>query len=159
MRGRKPKPTKLKELVGNPGKKPLNKSEPEYTPGAGPAPAILDQVGAAEWERISAIMTASGVLTEADRAVLLLYCSAWSEWHKLQEQLKATGAIIRSPDGVLYQNPILAVRNRTAETLAKMAASLGLDPTSRSRVQANKPNERPAPAVRSRKTFTQRVDG
>lgn len=30
-RGRKPKPTKLRELNGNAGKRPLNKDEPQFT--------------------------------------------------------------------------------------------------------------------------------
>jgi hypothetical protein len=35
MRGRKPKPTRIKALTGNPGKRPLNPHEPR------PAPALL----------------------------------------------------------------------------------------------------------------------
>jgi hypothetical protein len=36
MRGRRPKPTRLKVLTGNPGKRPLNMDEPQ------PEPAIPD---------------------------------------------------------------------------------------------------------------------
>jgi hypothetical protein len=32
MRGRRPKPTRLKLLTGNPGKHPLNRSEPKPEP-------------------------------------------------------------------------------------------------------------------------------
>jgi len=31
MRGRKPKPTARKRLEGNPGKRPLNRAEPQHS--------------------------------------------------------------------------------------------------------------------------------
>jgi hypothetical protein len=51
MRGRRPKPTPVKVLTGNPGKRPLNKNEPrpdvlipECPPELGPV-ARLDRTG------------------------------------------------------------------------------------------------------------------
>lgn len=42
-RGRKPKPTAIKELEGNPGKRPLNANEPRPERKAPRCPAWLDR--------------------------------------------------------------------------------------------------------------------
>ena len=151
MKGRKPKPTKFRELVGDSSGRPLNTAEPEYPAGAGQCPAELDDAGRAEWERVSRLMTASGVLTQADRAVLTLYCSAWSRWAKANSFVLKTGEVLKTADGNLYQNPYLSVANKALEQVAKLAAALGLDPTSRTRVHAVTPGaSRPNVATRPR---------
>ncbi len=144
MRGRKPKPTAAKVLAGNPGRRPLNPSEPAYPAGAGEPPAHFSEEARAEWDRVSRIMIASRVLTEADRAVLALYCSVWSKWVKADAMVARTGEVLKARDGGLYQNPYLAVANRALEQLARLAAQLGLDPTARPRVVAlPKPSDKP----------------
>ena len=42
QRGRKPKPTAIKELEGNPGKRPLNDAEPKPEHKAPPCPKWLE---------------------------------------------------------------------------------------------------------------------
>ncbi len=44
MRGRRPKPTRIKFLTGNPGKRPLNAGEPRPDPGV-PSATILKALG------------------------------------------------------------------------------------------------------------------
>jgi hypothetical protein len=41
MRGRRPKPTRVKALTGNPGKRPLNTHEPRPEPAAPDCPPEL----------------------------------------------------------------------------------------------------------------------
>ena len=50
-RGRKPTPTAIKELEGNPGKRPLNKNEPKPTKKAPPCPKWLEPEAKKEWHR------------------------------------------------------------------------------------------------------------
>ena len=52
-RGRKPKPTAIKVLEGNPGKRPLNKFEPAPEKKAPPCPEWLNGEAKAEWERLA----------------------------------------------------------------------------------------------------------
>ncbi len=139
MRGRKPKPTKVKAMEGNPGKRPLNAAEPEYPAGVGPAPDHLDKAARDEWDRVGGMLEESGVATQADRAVLAVYCQAWSRWVRAEQVCAKMGDVLRSEAGGVYQNPYLSVANRAAEQLAKCAASLGLDPSSRSRVVSSRP--------------------
>lgn len=148
MRGRKPKPTETKREAGNPGRRPLNENEPIYPAGVGDPPGHFSEEAREEWIRISRLMMASGVLTEGDRAVLSLYCSVWSKWLRADRMVARTGEVLKTPDGGMYQNPYLAVANRAAEQLSKLAAQLGLDPTARTRVVAapqpyTKPKTRP----------------
>lgn len=55
MKGRRPLPTNWKVLRGNPGKRALNKHEPQpaLPPAPPPCPEFLDGYARAEWERVS----------------------------------------------------------------------------------------------------------
>ena len=68
-RGRKPKPTAMKELEGNPGKHPLNTSEPKPNKKAPACPKWLEPEAKKEWRRLAKQMEAIGILTEVDMAV------------------------------------------------------------------------------------------
>ena len=63
QRGRKPKPTAIKELEGNPGKRPLNKNEPKPEKTAPKCPTWLDKEAKKEWRRMSKSLEAIGILT------------------------------------------------------------------------------------------------
>lgn len=75
MAGRPPKPTALKLLHGNPGKRKLNDKEPKPPVGAEP-PAYLkaDPVLLAEWKLEAPRLTRLGLLTEIDGDVLARIC-------------------------------------------------------------------------------------
>jgi len=64
--------------------------------------------------------------------------------------------VLKSAEGGLYQNPWLAVANRAGETVAKLAAAMGLDPTSRSRVTASRPTTENEMPTRPRTKFRDR---
>ncbi len=53
MRGRRPKPTALKLIAGNPGKRPLNRNEPKPAHSVPTCPAHLSPTGKAEWKRLA----------------------------------------------------------------------------------------------------------
>ena len=52
MAGRKPKPTALKKLEGNPGKRKLNTKEPMPGKGMPDCPKWLFPEAKKEWERV-----------------------------------------------------------------------------------------------------------
>ena len=76
MRGRKPKPTVLKLLDGNPGKRPLNDREPTAPQGIPEPPNWLDDEARAEWFRTVKVLADMGVMSLADDTALggLLHC-------------------------------------------------------------------------------------
>ena len=52
--GRKPTPTTLKELKGNPGRRPLNEAEPKPAARLPSPPAHLSRSARREWRRAGA---------------------------------------------------------------------------------------------------------
>lgn len=81
-RGPLPKPTKLKKLEGNPGRRKLPESEPEprIDPDAPPPPTYLPTVGQQAWKAISKELHAIGLLTAVDYHALEQYCTAYAFW-------------------------------------------------------------------------------
>jgi len=77
-RGRKPKPTALKVLEGNPGKRPLNENEPVPPKGSIKCPTWLLPEAKKEWKRLAPPLEAMGVLTIADISAFEGYCQAYS---------------------------------------------------------------------------------
>ena len=71
MAGRKPKPTAIKKLEGNPGKRKLNTKEPIPAKGMPECPQWLLAEAKKEWERLADLMNQMGVLTEVDMVALL----------------------------------------------------------------------------------------
>ena len=134
MRGRKPIPTALKELAGNPGKRPLNANEPKPVAKIPPCPSHIQGEAKKEWRRICRELAALSMISNLDRAALTAYVTAWSRMIDAEEQLRKHGPIVKSPSGFPIQNPYLAVANKAMSQVIKISAEFGLTPSSRSRV-------------------------
>ena len=80
MAGRKPKPTALKALEGNPGKRKLNKKEPMPGKGMPDCPKWLLPDAQEEWKRLCEKLNQMGVLTEVDRSAFAAYCQSYARW-------------------------------------------------------------------------------
>ena len=134
MRGRKPKPTRLKLLDGNPGKRPIRGDEPE-PPGSLPTcPAHLSPTAKAEWKRLARVLNRIGVVTQVDRAVLAAYCQAYGRWVEAERKLQETPTLIKLPSGYIQPSPWLGIANKQLELMHRCMGELGLSPVSRSRV-------------------------
>ncbi len=133
--GRRPRPTAAKRLDGNPGHRPLNQREPQPPKDMPECPAVLVGEARAEWDRMSAQLHRTGLLTAIDGAALTAYCIAWARVVEAQAKLQEYGSVIKSPNGCLMQSPYLAILNRALEQLMRAAVEFGMTPSSRSRVQ------------------------
>ena len=100
-RGRKPKPTALKVLEGNPGKRPLNEYEPVPPKGTIECPDWLEEEAKREWERLAPSLEAMGVLTTADLTAFAGYCQAYARWREAEEFISQHGSIFQTPSGYL----------------------------------------------------------
>lgn len=79
MRGRKPKPTRLKMLTGEPGKRPLNGDELRPEANIPECPPELGPLAKQEWDRLVGELAALRLLTNLDRAALAAYCGAFGQ--------------------------------------------------------------------------------
>ena len=139
MRGRKPIPTAIKELNGNPGKRALNSSEPKPTVRIPSCPPQLQGEARKEWRRIGKELATHGLLTDLDRTALAAYCTAYERWLQAEENVRKLGAVVKSPSGFPIQNPYLAIANKAMEQMSKLLTEFGCTPSSRARVAGNKP--------------------
>ena len=85
QRGRKPKPTAVKQLEGNPGKRQLNANEPKPAARAPSCPKWLEDDAKKEWRRLAKQMEQLGILTEVDMAAFAGYCQAYARWKEAEE--------------------------------------------------------------------------
>jgi P27 family predicted phage terminase small subunit len=145
MRGRKPTPTDLKVLRGNPGHRPLNVDEPQLpavpadvfdTP---PLELAGDAAACDEWIRLAPMLRAARQVTDAERGSLIALVQQWSRYLEANTKAAAAGMVIKSPSGYPMPNPYLAIANRALAHCMKLWAELGLTPSSRSRVTATPP--------------------
>lgn len=135
MPGRRPVPTALKILRGNPGKRALNKCEPRPPASAPACPRELNPIARKEWRRVVREMDALGMLTQLDRAALAMYAQAWAEWVESVEKLARTGYLIKAPSGYLIQNPFVSIKTQAEKAMAKIGIEFGMTPASRSKIE------------------------
>lgn len=156
MAGRKPKPTALKELTGNPGHRPLNKKEPKFS-GKPEMPSIVAKTPEAklEWERVTRDLAALDLLKATDQAMLAGYCMQWARYVQAEEEISREGQTTRVlktnkagelifVDGQtvveIKRHPAVLNAKDALALMKNIAASFGFDPSSRSRINLN-PNE------------------
>jgi P27 family predicted phage terminase small subunit len=155
-RGRKPKPTHLKLVMGNPGGRKLNDAEAKVAADMPEPPRELGYDALAEWDRVSAELFRAGLLSSVDRAALAAYCDAYGIWAQaclvLDEMADGDGAyrglLITTDNGNLIQNPVVGVRNKARADMVRFAAEFGMTPSARSRITASPPREEEDPAAK-----------
>lgn len=137
--GRRPQPTAIKLLRGNPGKRRINPNEPAPPPLDAsfddPPPALNgDEHAKAEWRRVAPILRACGLVTEAERTALLALCHQWSRYLEAHAQVREHGMMVANAAGLDVPNPFLGVADRALVHCQRLWAELGLTPTGRARV-------------------------
>ncbi len=150
MRGRKPKPSALKQLTGNPGKRKLNEHEPAFS-GAPKCPAWLSKVAKQEWRRIVGELTALDMLRSVDTASLAAYCQSYARWRSAEEIVEREGQTVNEPivskageviGSRVRRHPATTVARESQAAMLKAAALFGFDPSSRSRLSVAPKSER-----------------
>jgi P27 family predicted phage terminase small subunit len=129
-------------LTGNPGKRPLNTSEPRPDVAIPDCPPELGPVARREWDRLAGDLVGLRMLTNLDRAALAAYCGAYAMWAEATEAIQKYGAMVKSPSGYPVQSPYVSIANRQAEIMMRIASEFGFTPASRSRISTPLPNER-----------------
>jgi len=134
MRGRRPLPTRMKVLTGNPGKRPLNEHEPQPEPRIPDCPPQLGPIAREEWDRLVGELASLRMVTALDRSALAAYCNAYGLWAEATEAIQKYGTMVKSPTGYPIQSPYVSIANRQAEIMMRIASEFGFTPASRSRI-------------------------
>ena len=135
-RGRKPKPTALKILEGNPGKRPMNENEPIPPKGNIKCPSWLLPEAKKEWKRLAPSLEAMGVLTMADLKAFEGYCQAYARWREAEEFLTQHGSIFKTPSGYVQQVPQVSIAQQNLKIMQSFCSEFGLTPATRARIIA-----------------------
>ena len=135
--GRKPKPTALKKLEGNPGRRPLNRMEPMPPVVQLKCPNHLLPEAKKEWKRLAPVLMDLGLLTAADAVPFEGYCTAYARWLEAQDEINKHGSIYKDNEGKIRPNPFIAIANQQMREIKSFAAEFGLTPSTRSTMIAN----------------------
>jgi P27 family predicted phage terminase small subunit len=144
--GRKPKPTRLKEITGNFGGKPLNVAEPRppLLKSMPNPPHHFDRVAIREWNTMGPVLGNLGLLTEIDITAFAIYCDAFSRWVQSSTMLRK-GLIVVSKNGVQTPSPFLSIQARAIEQMSRFLTEFGMTPAARSKIRVDISTSLPEP--------------
>lgn len=137
-RGPSPKPTKLKLLQGNPGRRPLNQHEPEVPPCVPAKPEGMDEIASAEWDYLTGELAALGIIGRIDKRMLKCCCLAASRLERAEAEL-VQGLTYATDSGQIKKHPAAGIAHEAMQEIKAFYTEFGLSPASRTRVQVEKP--------------------
>lgn len=142
-RGPAPKPSALKQLEGNPGKRTTNTKEPRPATKIPACPKHLSAEAHKEWRRVSKQLADLRLLTEVDRAALAAYCQAWARWVEAEKEMAKEDfrMITITEKGYPVLSPWFSVADKALKQMKAFLAEFGMTPSSRSRVQVEPEGE------------------
>jgi P27 family predicted phage terminase small subunit len=149
--GRRPQPTALKVLRGNPGKERLPEREPLPPAGEVVKPGWLSAGASVVWDEMAPVCVAMRTLTVSDTKAFATFCelqatlqmaSASKDGRALLELQAKSG---EDPDGPLKVviDAVLRLERETAAGLRAYYDYFGLNPMARSKIQVPKPADEP----------------
>jgi P27 family predicted phage terminase small subunit len=155
MAGRKPIPTSLKILRGNPGRRRLNALEPKPGTAIPDPPEHLTEDALVEWVRITKQLEPLGLVSFLDRAALAAYCQAYGRWACAERELKTYaeksgmgGLLYKTKSGNVIPSPLLGAANKAMADMVRYATEFGLTPSARVRVRGEKTAQEEDPAAK-----------
>ena len=133
-RGPAKTPTAQLKLAGS-WRGELNKNEPRASTRAPSCPAMLDKYGKAEWRRMVKSLTGMQILSADDRALMIAYCVAWSDFVRACEDVKKS-MLTTLASGSLAKHPSQAIKEQASARLLRLGQQFGLSPSARSSIEA-----------------------
>ena len=132
--GPKPQPTNLKLIRGNPGKRPLNTSEPTPDMQMPEPPDGISAAALSQWRIVAPQLHKIGILSLLDATALEMYCVAYGNWRDAQEKIRKFGPLVKAKTGFLQQSPYMQIANKAFDQMRAMISEFGMTPSSRSNI-------------------------
>lgn len=140
-RGRKPIPTNIKLLNGNPGKRPMPANEPKPAPviKIPDCPEWVNDEGRKIWDELAPRLERIGLLTEVDLYTFAFGCNAGGKHIQMEKEIKEYGvSCIHTNKGGNdneVKRPQVAVSDKSFEQFFKMVVEFGLSPSARNKIE------------------------
>jgi P27 family predicted phage terminase small subunit len=142
MKGRRPKPSHLKLVTGNPGRRALNAKEPKVARSRPSAPSHLSDKARETWGYVTGLLDRMGVLSEVDAVALEMLCESYADYLAAKAELKAFGSdyyttLTALGDKMHRAHPAVAQKNDADRRIRAWLSEFGMTPSARSRVKAD----------------------
>jgi P27 family predicted phage terminase small subunit len=138
MAGRKPTPTAIRELRGNPGKRALPANEPVAEPSMPLYPSYFTDDQRDAWNDLAERLFGMKVLTEGDAMALELLVVAYTEWRYAVATVEEEGSTYctttESGDRMYRARPEVAIASDAWRRISSMLREFGLTPSARTKV-------------------------
>ncbi|ECF2367701.1 phage terminase small subunit P27 family [Salmonella enterica subsp. enterica serovar Mountpleasant] len=137
MAGRRPKPTRLKVVAGNPGKREINENEPLPAREIPPVPEHLTDWGKVAWGKLTELLDDMEVITIADGLALERLCDVYADILQLRNTIAVEGRTytVQTDGGFLIKaNPAVAMLADADRRFKSYLVEFGLTPAARSKV-------------------------
>lgn len=143
MVGRPPKPTALKVIQGNPGKRSSNKQEPDpaYLMNLDP-PTWLHAAAKEVWLEVAPHLSAAKLLTEVDVQALAMGCVAIAQYRQAVriagDDLVKSKIVLDEDEKPIaageHLNPWLIVQSMSFKQAMAIFQQFGMSPAARTRI-------------------------
>lgn len=144
MAGRRPTPSALKLVTGNPGKRPLNKKEPKPRTKVPVCPPHLDAKGKTVWKKLCTLLRRMGVMTEADGLALERLCDCYADILACRDLIERDGrtytTIDQNANTLIKNNPAVNQLRAADAQFKSYLVEFGLTPAARSKVNVDLPD-------------------
>ena len=137
MKGRKPKPTALHILNGNPSKLDLEekiKTEPKPLRIAPKCPKWLKPLAKKEWNRLAPELERTGLLRIIDEIAFAALCQNYAIYIETEKFLEKNGRVIKTKSGAIKSRPEVYIAKNALNFVKVFAIEFGLTPSSRGRI-------------------------
>ena len=144
-------PLVIAQLKGT-RKSRLNLNEPKFK-GTPKCPKWLPKEAKAEWKRAYAILEPYGILKATDQTIFAAYCMSYCRWQQAERQVEKEGQTVREPvltrsgnptgEYKVKAHPAVAIARMERQSVKQIAALIGLDPSSRTRIAGDVPESDP----------------
>lgn len=134
MAGRRPIPTALKMLRGNPGKRPLTGTEPAPTEGVPEPLNCLTDAAVAHFDTLAAELMELRVLTIIDGPALSALAQAIADFEEATAELATGEKVVQTERGTV-RSPWAMLQKQAFDQMQRGFADFGLTPSSRPKIQ------------------------
>lgn len=150
-RGRKPLPTHLKLIKGNPGRRPLNEDEPEAPYERPACPGHVSDKARETWGYVCGLLEGMGIISTVDAIAIEVLCEAYADFLAAGEELKSLGSPYyrtKTESGAVMHraHPAQAARRDADARVRAWLSEFGMTPAQRSKIKLGSPKKSEDPA-------------